>query len=76
MLKFIITCLYLNKGCIFEYQTKANIMKIKMTLISKGIKVEKIVTSDYQVYIFKRDMPAKYNLLFSGKPYIIGQTNL
>jgi len=51
-------------------------MKIKMTLLSKGIKVEKIVSTDYEAYIFERDMPAKYNLLFSGKPYMIGKTNL
>jgi len=51
-------------------------MKVKMTLISKGIKVEKICTSQRDIYIFERDMPAKYNLLFSNIPYLIGERNL
>jgi hypothetical protein len=51
-------------------------MKIKMTLVSKGIKVEKIVTTEKGAYIFERDMPAKYNLLFTNIPYMIGRTNL
>jgi hypothetical protein len=48
----------------------------KMTLISKGLKIEKICNSEYECFIFERDMPAKYDLLFSGKPYLIGKTYL
>lgn len=51
-------------------------MKVKMTLIAKGIKVEKICTSKREIKTFERDMPAKYNLLFSNTPYIIGKTEL
>ena len=51
-------------------------MRIKMTLISKGIKVEKICTTQHEVFIFERDIPAKYHLLFSKTPYIIGKINL
>lgn len=51
-------------------------MKIKMQLISKGIKVEKVCTSEYEAYIFERDMPAKYNLLFSKIPYAVGKRYL
>jgi hypothetical protein len=51
-------------------------MKIKMSLISKGIKVEKVCTNQREVFTFERDMPAKYNLLFSGIPYVIGKRNL
>ena len=49
-------------------------MKVKMSLISKDVKVEKICTTEREVINFKRDMPAKYNLLFSKKPYVIGET--
>jgi len=51
-------------------------MKIKMTLISKGIKVEKICKTEHECYIFERDMPAKYGLLFSKIPYAIGWMDL
>ena len=51
-------------------------MNIKMTLISKGIKVEKVCKTEREVFVFERDMPAKYNLLFSGIPYTIGKINL
>lgn len=51
-------------------------MKVKMTLIAKGIKVEKICTSEKEVFNFERDMPAKYNLLFSKTPYMIGKMDL
>ena len=51
-------------------------MKVKMTLIAKGIKVEKICTTEREVFTFKRDMPAKYDLLYSKKPYAIGERNL
>lgn len=47
-----------------------------MTLISKGIKVEKVCTTKREIYTFNRDMPARYGLLFSGIPYVIGQINL
>ena len=52
------------------------IMKIKMSLISKGIKVEKVCTTEREVFNFERDMPAKNGLLISGIPYIIGKRNL
>jgi hypothetical protein len=51
-------------------------MKIKMTLISKGIKVEKICNNEKEAFIFERDMPAKYNLLYSKIPYAIGKMYL
>jgi hypothetical protein len=51
-------------------------MKVKMTLIAKGIQVEKICTSEREITTFERDMPAKYNLLFSKKPYAIGKMDL
>ena len=51
-------------------------MKVKMTLLAKGIKVEKVCTTERQVFNFERDMPAKYNLLFSKIPYMIGKRNL
>lgn len=51
-------------------------MKIKMSLISKGINVEKICATQREVFNFERDMPAKYNLLFSKTPYVIGKVNM
>ena len=51
-------------------------MKIKMTLIAKGVNVEKVCTSERECFVFERDMPAKYNLLFSKIPYVIGKRNL
>lgn len=51
-------------------------MKYKMTLLSKGVKVSKECKNDYEAYIFERDMPAKYNLLFTKTPYIIQRTYL
>ena len=51
-------------------------MKVKMTLISKEVNIEKICTTESQIYKFKRDMPAKHGLLFSKKPYIIGKVYL
>ena len=47
-------------------------MKIKMTLIAKGVKIEKIC-NEYEAYIFERDQPAKHGLLFSKTPYAIGK---
>jgi len=58
-------------------QIRKNIpVNIKMTLISKDIKVEKICTNEHECFLFERDMPAKHGLLFSSKEYIIGRTNL
>lgn len=51
-------------------------MRVKMTLISKGIKVEKICKTEKECFIFERDIPAKYDLLFSKKPYLIGRKNM
>jgi len=51
-------------------------MKVKMSLISKGVKVEKICYSERECFIFERDMPAKYNLLFTNIPYVVGKLNL
>ena len=51
-------------------------MKIKMTLVSPGIKVEKICKSEKEAFIFERDMPAKYELLFTKIPYAIGKRYL
>lgn len=51
-------------------------MKIEMSLIAKGINIKKVCTTERQVFNFERDMPAKYNLLFSNTPYIIGKKNL
>jgi hypothetical protein len=48
-------------------------MKYEMSLISKGVSIKKICNNDYECFIFERDMPAKYNLLFSNTPYIIGK---
>ena len=51
-------------------------MKVKITLISKGIKESKVCFSEKELYIFERDVPAKYNLLFTKIPYIISKQNL
>jgi len=48
-------------------------MKYEMTLLAKGVKVTKQCKNDYEAYIFERDMPAKYNLLFTKTPYVIGK---
>ena len=67
----------MRESCpIFALSNKMEAMKIKMSLTSKGIKVEKVCTTEREAFIFERDMPAKYNLLFSGKPYVIGRINL
>lgn len=49
---------------------------IKMKLISKDVNVEKVCTNLWDVYIFERDMPTKYKLQFSGKPYVVGKIYL
>lgn len=46
---------------------------IKMKLMATGISVEKICTNLWDVYTFERDMPTKYGLQFSGKPYIVAK---
>ncbi len=46
--------------------------KVRVTLLARGIKVTKICKNDLQIQKFERDMPAKYNLLFTSTPYIIG----
>jgi hypothetical protein len=51
-------------------------MKVKIALISKGINIEKVCTTEREVHTFERDMPAKHNLLFSNKPYLIKKVNL
>ena len=44
----------------------------ELTLISKGVKVTKVCKNEREVAIFKRDMPAKYHLLFqTDTPYAI-----
>jgi hypothetical protein len=69
---------YEKKGCILASTNNktTTTMKIKMTLISKGIKVEKICTTEKEAFIFERDMPAKYELLFTKIPYAIGKRYL
>jgi len=49
---------------------------IKMKLMSKDVNVEKICKNLWEVYTFERDMPTKYGLQFSGKPYIVSKTDL
>jgi len=49
---------------------------IKMSLMARGVKIEKICTNLWDVHTFERDMPTKHKLQFSGKPYIIGKTYL
>lgn len=44
-----------------------------MSLIAKDIKVQKTCNTEKEAFIFERDMPAKHNLLYSGKPYAIGK---
>jgi len=48
-------------------------MEYEMTLLSKGIKVTKVCKNERECFKFERDMPAKYNLLFSKTPYVIGK---
>ena len=43
----------------------------KMTLLSKNLKIEKKCNTERECFVFERDMPAKYNLLFSKETYII-----
>lgn len=51
-------------------------MNTKITLISKLIKVSKLCKNTLEIEKFKRDMPAKHNLLFSDIPYVIQTTYL
>lgn len=48
----------------------------KMTLTAKNLRIEKKCHSIYECFIFERDLPAKYNLLFEKKPYVIGKVFL
>ncbi len=49
----------------------------ELTLIAKGIKVTKVCKNEREVAIFKRDMPAKYRLLFQTEtPYAIQEKEL
>lgn len=49
---------------------------IKMVLMAKDLRVEKICTNLWDVHIFERDIATKHKLQFSGKPYVIGKTYL
>jgi hypothetical protein len=51
-------------------------MKVQMTLISKGLKVSKICTTEKEVRNFERDMPYKYNLTNKNISFAIGSKNL
>ena len=51
-------------------------VNIEMSLISKGVNIKKVCRTQREVFTFERDMPAKYDLLFSKKPYLIGKRNL
>ena len=51
-------------------------VNIEMSLISKDVNIKKICRTQREVFTFERDMPAKYDLLFSKKPYVIGKRNL
>ena len=48
-------------------------VKYEMSLLSKGIKVTKVCKNANECFKFERDMPAKYNLLFTKTPYVIGK---
>ena len=50
--------------------------KVRMSLMAKDVNIVKICTTEWEVYTFYRDMPSKHGLLFSGKPYIIGEMKL
>jgi len=54
----------------YIYTMKAT-TKYEMSLLSKGIKVTKVCKNEIECFKFERDMPAKYNLLFTNIPYII-----
>jgi hypothetical protein len=49
---------------------------IKVTFITGNIKVSKVVDSEKKAYRFGQDMAAKYEVLFTNTPYIIGKTYL
>ncbi len=49
---------------------------IKMTLIAKNLEITKVCKNEIEAFKFERDMPAKYNLLYSKKSYIIGRIEL
>lgn len=49
---------------------------IEMSLKAVGVNIKKVCTNLWEVYVFERDMPTKYGLQFSGKPYIVGKKDL
>lgn len=51
-------------------------MKVEMILLAKGIKVTKVCRNSNECFKFERDMPAKFNLLFTKTPYVIGKINI
>jgi hypothetical protein len=55
---------------------KLNDMKVKMVLLAKGVRVEKVVSTERDAFVFERDMPAKHGLLYSKTPYAVGRLNL
>lgn len=55
---------------------KKQTCNVKMSLISKNVNVDRICKTEYECYIFQRDIPAKYSLLFSKTPYAVGRLNL
>ena len=60
------------KYIVYIYTMKATV-KYEMSLLSKGIKVTKVCKNANECFKFERDMPAKYNLLFTKTPYVIGK---
>ena len=60
-----------------QHSRKTCKMEVEVTLISKGIKVSKICTTEKMIYRFEQDMLAKYNLLFNKTiPFLIGHKYL
>jgi hypothetical protein len=49
---------------------------IKVTFITKGVNVSKIVETEKKAYRFGQDMAAKYGVLFTDTPYAIGKRYL
>jgi len=63
-----------NKGVTFDNMETS--ISYEMSLLSKGIKVTKVCKNEIECFKFERDMPAKYNLLFTNIPYIIGKRRI
>jgi hypothetical protein len=49
---------------------------IKVTFITGNVIVSKVVDSEKKAYRFGQDMAAKYEVLFSNTPYVIGKRYL